>query len=94
LILVTPFTGCAVTPCSAISQASCLSPDDRKGAALPQEDVGEHVGLKHIQKIFRKGGNGNHSGQMPKGSGGPLRGFSRRRFCNAVWGRQRVLFFK
>jgi hypothetical protein len=34
-------TGCSITPCSAISQASCRSPDDRRGAALPQEDVGD-----------------------------------------------------
>ncbi len=36
-----PSTGCSITPCSAISQASCQSPDDRRGAALPQEDVGD-----------------------------------------------------
>jgi hypothetical protein len=88
------YTGCAVALCSAISQASCRSPDDRRGADLPQEDVGEHVGLNYIQKVFRKGANGNHSGQTPRGSGAPLPGFSRRRFCNAVWGRRRVLFFK
>ncbi len=35
------YTGCSITPCSAISQASCRSPDDRRGAALPQEDVGD-----------------------------------------------------
>jgi hypothetical protein len=87
-------TGCAVTPCSALSQASCRSPDDRKGAALPQEDVGEHVGVNHTQKVSRKGGNGNHSSQTPRGSGAPLCGFSRRRCCNAVWRRRRVLFFK
>jgi hypothetical protein len=28
---------------------------------LPQEDVGEHVGVNHMQKVCRKGGNGNHS---------------------------------
>jgi hypothetical protein len=66
----------------------------RRGAALPLEDVGEHVGANHMQKVSRKGGNGNHSGQMPSGSGAPLRGFGRRRFCDAVWGRRRVLFFK
>jgi hypothetical protein len=68
-------TGCAVTLCSAISQASCRSPDDRRGAALPLEDVGEHVGENRIQKHFRKGGNGNHSGQTPRGRNALLRGF-------------------
>ncbi len=78
----------------AISQASCRSPDDRRGVALPQDDVGGHVGVNHTQKVSRKCGNGNHSGQTPSGSGAPLRVFSRRRFCDAVWGRWRVLFFK
>jgi hypothetical protein len=41
-------TGCSVTTCSALSQASCRSPDDRRGAALPQKDVGGHVGVNHI----------------------------------------------
>ncbi len=44
------FTGCSITPCSAISQASCRSPDDRWGAALPQEDVGGHVGVNQSKK--------------------------------------------
>jgi hypothetical protein len=70
-------TGCAVTPCSATSQASCRSPEDRRGAALPQEDVGGHVGVNHMQKVSRKGGNGDNSGQTPRGSGEPLRGFKR-----------------
>ncbi len=85
------YTGCSITPCSAISQASCRSPDDRRGAALPQEDVGGHVGVNHTQKVSRKG---DQSGQTPSGSGDPLRPFSRRRFCDAVWVRLRVLFFK
>jgi hypothetical protein len=68
-------TGYAVTPCSPISQASCQSPDDRRGAALPQEDVGGHVGVNHMQKVSRKGGNGDNSGQLPRGSGEQLRGF-------------------
>ncbi len=55
-------TGCSITPCRALSQASCRSPDDRRGAALPPEDVGGHVGVNHTQKVSRKGGNGNHSG--------------------------------
>jgi hypothetical protein len=41
------------------------------GAALPQEDVGEHVGENYIQK----GGNSGYRGQTPRGSGTPLRGF-------------------
>ncbi len=86
--------GCSITPCSVISQASCRSPDDRRGAALPQEDVGGHVGVNHTQKVSRKGGNGDQSGQTPSGSGEPLRPFSRRQFCDAVWVRLRVLFFK
>ncbi len=63
------YTGSAVIPCCALSQASCRSPDDRKGVALTLEDVGEHVGVNHMQKISRKGGNGNHSSQMSRGSG-------------------------
>ncbi len=88
------YTGCSIVPCSAISQASCRSPDDRRGAALPQEDVGGHVGVSHTQKVSRKSGNGDQSGQTPSGNGDPLRHFSRRRFCDAVWVRLRVLFFK
>jgi hypothetical protein len=61
--------------CGAISQASFRSPDDRRGAALLQEDVGEHVGVNHTKKVSRKGGNGNHSSQTPRGSGASLRGF-------------------
>ena len=61
---------------------------------MPQEDVGGHVGVNHTQKVFRKGGDGDQSGKTPSGSGAPLRGFSRRRFCDAVWVRLRVFFFK
>ncbi len=32
-------------------------------------------GVNHTQKVSRKGGNGNNSGQTPRGSGEPLRGF-------------------
>jgi hypothetical protein len=42
---------------------------------LPQEDVGEHVGVNYTLKVFRKGGNDNHSSQMPRGRGAPLLGF-------------------
>jgi hypothetical protein len=35
---------------------------------LLPEDVGEHVGVNHMQKVSRKGGNGNHSSQLPRGS--------------------------
>jgi hypothetical protein len=61
-------------------------PRARRGAALPQEDVGEHVGVNHMQKVSRKGGNSNQSGQMPSGSGDPLRGFSRRHFATPFGG--------
>jgi hypothetical protein len=37
--------------------------------------VGEHDGENHIKKVFRKGGNGNHSSQTAKDSGAPLLGF-------------------
>jgi hypothetical protein len=43
-------TGCSVTLCSALSQASCQSPDDRRGAAWLPEDVGGHVGLTICKK--------------------------------------------
>jgi hypothetical protein len=87
-------TGCSLTPCSRLSQASCRSPDDRRRAALLPEDVGGHVGVNHRQQVSRKSNNGNHSGQTPRGNGAPPRGFSRRRYCNAVWRRLRVLFYK
>jgi hypothetical protein len=61
--------------------------------ALLPKDVGEHVGVNHMQKFFRKGSNGANIGQMPSGSGAPLCGFGRLRFCDAVWGRWRVLIF-
>jgi hypothetical protein len=89
-----PYTGSAVTPCSALSQASCRSPDDRRRAALLPEDLGGHVGVRHMQKVSRKGGDGNNSGQMPRGSGATPHGFSRCRCCAAVWRRWRVLFLK
>ncbi len=41
---------CSVTPCSALSQASCRSPDDRRGAALLAEEVGGHVGVTICKK--------------------------------------------
>jgi hypothetical protein len=28
-----------------------------------------------FEKVFRKGGNGGYSGQTPRGSGNPQRGF-------------------
>ncbi len=56
--------------------------------------MGGHVGVNHTQKVFRKGGDGDQSGKTPSGSGAPLRGFSRRRFYDAVWVRLRVFFFK
>jgi hypothetical protein len=54
MCLCTVCTGCSVTPCNALSQASCRSPDDRKGASLLPEDVGEHVGVNHLQKVSAK----------------------------------------
>ncbi len=65
-----------------------------EGGGFASGGCGGHVGVNHTQKVSRKGGSGNQSGQTPSGSGDPLRRFSRRRFCDAVWGRQRVLFFK
>jgi hypothetical protein len=56
------------------------------GAALPQEDVGGHVGVNHTQKVSRKGGIGNHSSQTPSGSGATLRGFSHCRFATPFGG--------
>jgi hypothetical protein len=47
-------TGCSLTPCSRLSQASCRSLDDRRRAALLPEDVGGHVGVNHMQKVSSK----------------------------------------
>jgi hypothetical protein len=44
------YTGCSVTLCSALSQASCQSPDDRRGADLPPEEVGVNVGVTICKK--------------------------------------------
>ncbi len=55
-----------------------------RGAALPPEDVGENVGVNHMQNVSCKGGIGDNSGQMPRGSSALLVGFSRQRFCDAV----------
>jgi hypothetical protein len=33
---------------------------------LPLEDVWEHVGENHIQKVFCKGGNGGYSSQTKR----------------------------
>ncbi len=38
-------TGCAVTPCKALSQASCLSPDYQRGTGLLPEEVEGHVSI-------------------------------------------------
>ncbi len=42
--------GCSVTPCIALSQASCQSPDDTRGAALSPEEVGVNVGVTISKK--------------------------------------------
>ncbi len=39
-----------MTPCSALSQASCRSPDDQRGAGLLTEEVGAHVGIIICEK--------------------------------------------
>jgi hypothetical protein len=39
-----------VTPCSALSQASCLSPDDRRVAALLPLKMEVHVGVTIYKK--------------------------------------------
>ncbi len=42
------YVGC--TPCSALSQASCRSPDDENGMGLLPEEVGVHV----VKTVFKK----------------------------------------
>jgi hypothetical protein len=37
-------TGCAITPYSALSQASCWRPDDQKGFGLLPEEVEVYFG--------------------------------------------------
>ncbi len=43
---------------------------------MPPEDVGEYVGANHMQKVSHKSGNGNHSGQTPRGYGARLHGLA------------------
>jgi hypothetical protein len=43
-------TGCAVTLCSARSQASCRSPDDQKGVGLFPKEVAGHDGITICEK--------------------------------------------
>jgi hypothetical protein len=45
-----------------------------------------------MQKVSRKGGIGDTSGQTLRGSDAVLGGFSRRRFCDAAWGRGESFF--
>jgi hypothetical protein len=63
------YTGCSITPCSALSQASCRSPDNRRGAALLPEDVSGHVGVTISKKSPAKVAMADNSGQTPRGSG-------------------------
>ncbi len=42
--------GRSVTPCSALSQASCQSPDDQMGAGLLPEEVGVLVSITICEK--------------------------------------------
>jgi hypothetical protein len=44
------YTDCAVTPCSALSQASCQSPDSKREASLLPEEVEKHVGVTRCKK--------------------------------------------
>jgi hypothetical protein len=47
----TSYTGCALTLSSALSQAFCLSPDDRRGAGgLLPEEVRALVGITICQR--------------------------------------------
>jgi hypothetical protein len=59
-------TGCSITLCSALYQASCRSPDNRRGAALLPEDAGGPVCVTICKKSSAKADN---SGQTPRGSG-------------------------
>jgi hypothetical protein len=62
-------TGCSITPCSALSQASCRSPNDRRGTALLPEDVGGPVGVTIYKKASAKAAIADKSGQTLRGSG-------------------------
>jgi hypothetical protein len=44
-------TGCTVTLCSALSEASCRSLDDERGANLLPEEVGVLVGITIWEKL-------------------------------------------
>jgi hypothetical protein len=58
-------TGCWVTPCSALFQASCKSPDDQRGRGLPPEDVGVFLGITICKKSPAEapGGGGGGGGK-------------------------------
>ncbi len=87
-------TGCSITPCSAISQASCRSPDDRRGAALLQEDVGDMLVWTIHKKSPAKAAMAIIAAKRQEVAANRYAIFSGRRFCDAVWRRRRVLFFK
>jgi hypothetical protein len=74
-------TGRAVTPCSALCQASCRSPDDERGAGLLPEEVGLHVGITICEKSPAKA---MAADKQPRGSGALPHGFSCCRICATV----------
>ncbi len=43
-------TGCTVVLCNTLSQASCQSSTNERGAGLLQEEVGAHVGITICEK--------------------------------------------
>ncbi len=44
------YTGCMVTPCSALSQTSCSDQDDERGEGLLPEEVGVLVSITVSEK--------------------------------------------
>jgi hypothetical protein len=93
-VLDAPYTGCAVTPCSVISQASCRNSDDRRGAALPQEDVGNMLVKTIFKKSSAKAAIVVTATKRQEVGAHRYAVFSRRRCCDAVCRRRQVLFFK
>ncbi len=77
-------TGCAVTQCSATSQASCRSSDDRRGAALPQEDVGNMLVKTMFKKSSAKAAIAVTAAKRQEVAAHRHAVVSRRRCCDAV----------